>query len=90
MSTIMMKSTVRKIMMLIPGISASYLSWSNNMWKNIIQALSVLGRFVTVYIQSTFSAWSTEVKNLLDKQQGMLARVLAVAHIQTLKVASYK
>ena len=47
-------------------------------------------RFVALYILSTFSAWSTEVKKLSDIQQGMLARVLAVTHIQILKVASYK
>ena len=41
-------------------------------------------------ILSAFSARPTEVKKLSDKQQGMLARVLAVTHIQTLKVVSYK
>ena len=37
-------------------------------------------------ILSAFSACSIEVKKVSDKQQGMLARVLAVTHIQTLKV----
>ena len=40
-------------------------------------------------ILSAFSARSTEVKKVSDKQQGMLARVLAITHIQTLKVVSY-
>ena len=41
-------------------------------------------------ILSAFSACSTEVKKVSDKQQGMLAGVVTVTHIQTLKVVSYK
>ena len=41
-------------------------------------------------ILSPFSARPTLVKKLSDKQQGMLARELAVTHIQTLKVVSCK
>ena len=44
-------------------------------------------RFVTVYYQN-FPPYP--LKKVSDKQQGMLARVLAVTHIQTLKIVSYK